>query len=49
VQDTSIAQTALKRAGKPDDVAGAILYLASDLAAYLTGEIIEINGGSWFA
>lgn len=48
-QDASIAQTALKRAGLPDDVAGAIIYLASDLAAYVTGEIIEINGGSWFA
>ena len=48
-QDASIAQTALKRAGEPDDVAGAVIYLASDLAAYLTGEIIEINGGSWFA
>ena len=48
-QDASIAQTALKRAGEPEDVANAIIYLASDLAAYLTGEIIEINGGSWFA
>ncbi len=48
-QDASIAQTALKRAGEPSDVAGAIVYLASDLAAYLTGEIIEVNGGSWFA
>lgn len=35
----------LQREGTPDDVAGAVLYLASDLAAYVTGETIEINGG----
>jgi 3-oxoacyl-[acyl-carrier protein] reductase len=35
----------LGREGNPDDVAGAVLYLASDLAAYVTGETIEINGG----
>lgn len=35
----------LKREGTPEDVAGAVLYLVSDLASYLTGESIEINGG----
>lgn len=35
----------LQREGTPEDVAGAVLYLASDLASYLTGETIEINGG----
>ncbi|MDF2960851.1 MAG: 3-ketoacyl-ACP reductase [Paenibacillus sp.] len=35
----------LKREGTPEDVAGAVLYLVSDLGAYLTGETIEINGG----
>ncbi|MCT8139261.1 glucose 1-dehydrogenase [Anaerobacillus sp. CMMVII] len=37
----------LKREGNPDDVAGAVLYLVSDLANYLTGETIEINGGMY--
>jgi len=45
----SIAQTALGRGGSPADVAGAVLYLASDLASFVTGEIIEVNGGLWFA
>ena len=35
----------LGRAGSPDDVARAVAFLASDEAAYLTGETIEINGG----
>ncbi|MFE4569633.1 SDR family NAD(P)-dependent oxidoreductase [Paenibacillus chitinolyticus] len=35
----------LQREGTPEDVAGAVLYLASDLASYLTGETIEVNGG----
>jgi 3-oxoacyl-[acyl-carrier protein] reductase len=44
-----IAGTALKRAGTPEDVAGAVIYFVSDLAEYVTGEVAEINGGSWFA
>ena len=35
----------LGRAGSPDDVAAAIVFLATDQSAYLTGETIEINGG----
>lgn len=45
----SIGQTTLKRGGLPADVAGAVLYLASDLASFVTGEIVEVNGGLWFA
>ncbi|KGA97821.1 oxidoreductase [Alkalihalobacillus alcalophilus ATCC 27647 = CGMCC 1.3604] len=37
----------LQREGVPKDVAGAVLYLASDLANYITGETIEINGGMY--
>jgi 3-oxoacyl-[acyl-carrier protein] reductase len=35
----------LKRLGKPEDVAEAALFLASDSAAFITGEIIDVNGG----
>lgn len=48
-QEAMIAQTPLRRAGVPMDVAGAVAFLASDLAAFITGEVIEINGGLWFA
>jgi len=33
------------RLGKPDDVAGAVCFLASDKASYITGQTIHINGG----
>ena len=36
----------MKRAGRARDIAGACLFLASDLAAYVTGATIDVNGGS---
>jgi 3-oxoacyl-[acyl-carrier protein] reductase len=36
----------LHRAGTAQEMAGAILFLASDLATYITGEVINVNGGS---
>ena len=38
-------QIPLKRGGKPEDVANAALYLASDLSAYVTGQTISVCGG----
>jgi 3-oxoacyl-[acyl-carrier protein] reductase len=35
----------LKRLGDPDDVAGAVLYLASDAARHVTGAVLDVNGG----
>jgi 3-oxoacyl-[acyl-carrier protein] reductase len=35
----------MKRAGEPQEVAGAALFLASDLASYVTGAVIEVGGG----
>jgi 3-oxoacyl-[acyl-carrier protein] reductase len=40
-----IEMTPLARWGKPEDVAGAALFLASDDAAFLTGQMIMVNGG----
>jgi 3-oxoacyl-[acyl-carrier protein] reductase len=47
-RQAAITAIPLKRGGMPDDVAGAVLFLVSDLANFITGEITEINGGAWF-
>ena len=44
----TVATIPLRRGGVPDDVAGAVLFLVSDLASFITGETTEINGGVWF-
>lgn len=36
----------LKRIPTPDDIAGPILFLASDFAQHITGEVLNVNGGS---
>ena len=41
------AETALKRIVSPEDVAGAIVFLASDLAHGVTGIALDVNGGHW--
>jgi len=41
------AMTPLRRIGQPDDIAGAVLFFASSLADYLTGEYLPVNGGSF--
>lgn len=41
-----IASIPLGRLGKPEDVANAVLFLASDEASFITGEIVDVNGGA---
>ena len=43
-----VNQIPLRRVGSVDDVASAILFLASPMADYLNGVTIDVNGGSWF-
>ena len=35
----------LRRLGQPDDIAGAVVYLASDEAGWVTGATLHVNGG----
>lgn len=45
VRDEWIKQIPLRRGGKPEDVADVALFLASDLSSYVTGQVIQIDGG----
>ena len=45
VKDDLLARIPVGRFGSPGDVAAAVAYLASDEAAYVTGETVHVNGG----
>lgn len=47
LQERIRAQVPLGRFGTPEEVADLVLFLASDRAAYITGQVIHINGGLW--
>jgi 7-alpha-hydroxysteroid dehydrogenase len=45
LRDTMVEATPMKRLGETDDIALAVLYLASSAGSYLTGKILEVDGG----
>ena len=47
--DIIFATTPMGRLGTPDEVAGVIAFLASDLASFITGETVHVNGGYYIA
>ncbi|MGD8523419.1 MAG: 3-oxoacyl-[acyl-carrier-protein] reductase [Desulfobacterales bacterium] len=47
VKEAMLSQIPLGKAGTPEDIADAILFLASDQAAYITGQVIHVSGGMY--
>lgn len=44
-REAALARIPLRRMGCPEDVANLAVFLASDLAAYITGEVVKVDGG----
>jgi 3-oxoacyl-[acyl-carrier protein] reductase len=44
-KEAMMGEIPLGRAGKPEDVANAVLFLVSDQAAYITGQVLKVDGG----
>ncbi len=46
-KEMMVSQIPLGRAGTPEDIAAAVVFLASGPAAYITGQVIHVNGGMY--
>lgn len=46
-REQMLAQIPLGRFGEPEEIAHVVLFLCSDLASYLTGQTLHVNGGWW--
>lgn len=45
--ERAIAETPMKKLGVPEDIANAVLFFASDMSRFVTGQTLIVNGGRW--
>ena len=45
LKDNMLGHIPLRRIGRPEDVAAAVRFLASEEASYITGHVLDVNGG----
>ena len=45
LRDEILSKVMMKRMGKPEEIAHAIAFVASDMASYMTGQVIRVDGG----
>lgn len=49
LKDSIAADSLMKRLAHPDEIAGAVAFLAGDDGSFATGSVVTVNGGAWFS
>lgn len=45
VKDAMVQEIPMRKMGRPEDVANAVLFLVSDCSSYITGQVVNVDGG----